>query len=185
MVYDRQRKPKLILLCGAAGVGKTSLGELYIKDHPLSFCIEGDKLITMIGQWYEHESEARNLVFVYTKALARVHLAAGHNVVITSVPTNAGHISEFEQLAEDLGATFIEVLLHTTREDAIERLLKRGTWGEEGLPPLSQADMPVIEDLYDRMAEELKKRPGAVRIDSVDGAIDETYGKLLAVVDAV
>jgi len=41
--------------------------------------------------------------------------------------------------------------LDLDREEAIARLLKRGAWGEEGLPPLTEADQSRIEKKYDQI----------------------------------
>lgn len=47
-------KQKLIMLNGAAAVGKTTMADRYAADHPLVLNIAGDQLIAMIGCWRAH-----------------------------------------------------------------------------------------------------------------------------------
>jgi hypothetical protein len=82
-----------------------------------------------------------------------------------------------------VGAQFFEVVLVTERKEAIQRLVKRGTWGEEGTDPLTEADLPVIEKLYDDMDRTLTERPDAIRIPSVEDSHDDTYQLFLAAVE--
>lgn len=175
-------RPKLILLDGFAGVGKTTLAKRYVADHPLAMDLEGDEIIVMLGQWLTHEAEARELLFGLGKAMIRTHLASGHNVVVPCLPTNVEHQRAFEDIARSTGAQFFEVVLVTKREEAIQRLLKRGTWGEEGTDPLTEADLPIIEKLYDDMDRTLIERPNAVYISSVEDSHNDAYQQFLAAV---
>lgn len=172
-------KPKLILINGFAGAGKTTIAKMYIAEHPLAMVIEGDELIVNMGSWQANEDEARRLLFLLTKAMARTYLAEDHDVLLPYLVTNAGHVDEFEKIAKDLGADFYEFVLHCDRPTAIARLLERGTWGEAGQPPIGNDELPVIEDLAARMERELEKRPGAIRIDVKVGDPKSTYDEIL------
>lgn len=173
------RRPKLILLDGFAGVGKTTLAKRYVADHPLAMDLEGDEIIVMLGQWIQYEDKARELLFELGKAMVTTHLETGHDVIVPCLPTNIEHQRAFEDIATRTGAQFFEVVLVTEREEAIQRLLKRGTWGEEGTDPLTEADLPIIEKLYDDMDRTLAERPDAVRIRSVEDSHDDTYQQFL------
>ncbi|HVM73684.1 MAG TPA: AAA family ATPase [Candidatus Paceibacterota bacterium] len=168
-------RPKLIILNGFAGVGKTTLAKRYIDEHPLALDIEGDRLIVMLGQWLAHEDEARKIIFELTKSLAGTHLGLGRDVVITYLLTDATHAEAFEQLAQEHSADYKEVFLAADRDEAIARLLKRGTWGEEGLDPLTEEDLPSINKLWDTMATETAKRPSSITVPVKEGDIDHTY----------
>ncbi|QQG50921.1 MAG: AAA family ATPase [Candidatus Saccharibacteria bacterium] len=168
-------KPKLILLNGFAGAGKTTVAKMYIADHPLAMVIEGDELIVNMGSWQANEDEARRLLFLLTKAMARTYLVEGRDVLLPYLVTSAGDVDEFEKIAKDIGAEFYEFILHNDRPTAIARLLERGTWGEAGQPPISDDELPVIEDLAARMERELEKRPGAIRINVKVGDPKITY----------
>ena len=173
------KTPKLILLNGFAASGKTTLSKRYIAGHPLALAIEGDQIISMMGEWRSHESEAREIVFQHTLTLAKSHLKAGYDVVLPYLLTNSSHGDSFKALAEEVGAEFYEIFLAVEREDAIERLLSRGVWGEEGSPTLSSNDLPEINELYDAMESALQDRNEVIKIPVTLDAIDETYEALI------
>lgn len=173
-------KPKLILLNGFAGAGKTTIAKQYIDQYPLSVVIEGDELIVNIGNWVAQEDEARQLVFELTKAMLRTCLESGHDVVLPYLVTDADHAEEFKCIAEASNADFYEFILHTDREDAIARLLKRGAWGEAGQPPISNKDMPAIEELLTKMETALQERSNMIKLDIEEGRQDDTYRQLLS-----
>lgn len=175
--------PKLILIDGFAGVGKTTLAKRYVADRPLAMDLEGDEIIVMLGQWLAHEKEARELMFELGKAIITTHLASGHDVVVPCLPTNIAHQKAFEDIATKMNAQFFEIALITERGLAIQRLLKRGSWGEEGTDPLTEADLPIIERLYDAMDKTLAERPNATRISSVEDEHDHTYQQFLAAIE--
>ncbi|HEY4161298.1 MAG TPA: AAA family ATPase [Candidatus Saccharimonadales bacterium] len=175
-------EPKLILLHGFAGVGKTTITKRYMDEHPLIMNLEGDRIIVMVGQWLTHEAEARELMFKLGQSMIATCLEAGHSVIVPMLPINPEHVRTFERIAKESGAHFFEVALITERTDALQRLMKRGTWGEEGTPPLTQADLPVIEKLYNDMDRVLTQRPDAVRIHVIEDDHDDTYQQFLAAI---
>jgi predicted kinase len=174
--------PKLVLLHGFAGVGKTTIAERYAGKHPLTMILEAERVGAMLSRWLEHEARARELLLKLGQVMTATCLSTDHDVVIPMLPTNSEHVSSFERIAREAGAQFFEVVLVTKREEAIQRLLKRGTWGEEGAPPVTEADLPIIEKMYDDMASTLAERPGAVRIASAEGDHDGMYQQFLAAI---
>lgn len=174
--------PKLILLEGFASSGKTTIAERYVNEHPLTMNLEGDKLIVMFGQWLDHEPEARKLTLALTKAIITTCLESNTDVIVPYLPTHPEHTKDFEHIAQRASASFFEVILEVERQDAIDRLVKRGSWGEEGTAPLTDADLPVIEDLHNTMAAVLAERHNAIRIACVEDDHDATYQKFLEAV---
>lgn len=173
---------KLILLNGPAGIGKTTISKMYLTEHPLALSIEGDQIIGMMGHWREHESIARELVFKHTKCMAEVHLKEGLDVLLPYLLTNADHATAFERIAEENGALFCEIILLADKDEATNRLLERGVWGEEGSKKLTEKQRPEIESLYDGMMAALAKRPNTVRIGVEKDDIAGTYAKFLKAV---
>jgi len=175
-------KPKLILLNGAAAVGKTTIAKRYADDHPLTLNFAGDVLIEMISDWRRHEAAARSSVFMMTLRSAEVHLQAGHDVLVQYLLTDASHAAAFETVAAEAGADFYEVLLDVDKVAAVRRLLARGRWGEANSPAFTVADIPDIEALFDHMMAATKQRPSTVRIPVVEGDIEKTYQDFLVAV---
>ncbi|HSX46497.1 MAG TPA: AAA family ATPase [Patescibacteria group bacterium] len=171
--------PKVILLNGFAGSGKTTIARMYVDNHPLAMVIEGDQLIINIGDWLDHEDEARDLVFALTKDMLRVAIKLGHDVIVPYLVTNAEEVAELEQIATNGGAVFHEFYLATHKDHAIQRLLNRGTWGEAGLPPLTNDDTPRITQLYEHMEAALPNRPNQIHIQIKEGSPIDTYQELL------
>lgn len=171
--------PKLILLEGFAGSGKTTIAERYASEHPLTMHLEEDKLIVMFGQWLAHEDEARKLVFSLAKTMIATCLESGRDTIVPYLPTHPDRVKAFEDIAQNSGAGFFEVILEVERKDAIRRLMQRGSWGEEGTEPITDADLPIIENLHDTMSGVLEQRHAATRIACVEGDHEGTYQKFL------
>lgn len=170
---------RLILINGFAAVGKTTIAKMYIAEHPLAMMIEADELIVSIGGWQANEDEARRLVLTLMKAMIRTYLAQGRDVILPYLVTNAEDANEFETIAKDQGADFYEIVLYNDQSTAIAKLLKRGTWGEAGQPPITDDELPVIEELAAKMERALQERPEMIRIDSKMGDPKGTYEQLL------
>ena len=172
-------KPKLILLNGFAGAGKTTIAKRYISEHAMAMVIEGDELIVNIGKWIDHEDEARDLIFALIKAMIGTYLPSGNDVVLPYLVTNAHEAHELELIAEQHNAKFYEFVLYSDRADAIGRLLNRGTWGEAGLPPITEIELPRIEELMTKMESELEKRPNIKQIELKENDPEDTYNQLI------
>lgn len=172
--------PKVILLNGFAGAGKTTIARMYIKKHPMAMAIEEDELIVNIGDWLAHENEARNLVFELIKAMLSTYLSSGHDVVLPHLVTDASKVQAYESIAKKHRADFYEFVLYDSRPEAISRLLQRGAWGEAGQPPLTDKDLPVIEGLHTKMENEIEKRPNMNKINLKDNDPEGTYRQIIS-----
>ncbi|MES2971283.1 MAG: AAA family ATPase [Patescibacteria group bacterium] len=171
--------PRVILLNGFAGSGKSTIARMYVDNHPLAMVIEGDELIVNIGDWLDHEDEARDLVFALTKEMLRASLSLGHDVIIPYLATNAEEVAELEQIATSSNSRFYEFYLATHKDHAVQRLLNRGAWGEAGLPPLTSDDTPRITQLYEHMEAALPKRPNQTHVQIKEGSPVDTYQEVL------
>lgn len=169
---------KLIFMNGPAAVGKSTIAERYVQEHPLALHLKFDELIVMLGQWLAHEDEARELVFSMVQDMVRTHLASGHDVVMPYLPRSADQIDQMKQVAEKTGAAFYEVSLMTGKEEAVERMMQRGSWGEPGADPLTEKDRPIVAWLYD-LAEEYSKRPDMRVVQVVKDDVDGTYKQFI------
>ena len=98
--------------------------------------------------------------------------------------TDDKKVQELEGVAHECDADYYEILLYNERADAIARLLKRGRWGEDTAPPITNDDFPAIDDLMTKMETALEKRPNTVKIDLDGNSPDVTYGHLLEYVES-
>lgn len=171
-------RPKLIMLYGFAGCGKSTLAERYINDHPLALYVEGDEIITKLGQWRTHQNEAVACKRALTSGMTAIHLRSGYDVIIPRLP-GGSYDPTYENVAREAGADFLEVFIDVERREAIRRLRARGTWGEAGLPPITDKDLPKIERLYEEMIDAVAQRPNTFVIKSTEGDVDGTYTSLI------
>lgn len=178
-------RPKLIHLNGPAGIGKDTIAQKYIDSHPFALCIRTDDIITDLGQWSANQNYdlARHLAFDLAVSMISTHLEAGHDVIIPHLLTDIEEVHSFEKVAERFAIPFIEILLTTSRDDALDRIFERGTRGEQGAPPLTPNDRGEFEELYDNVLLAANDRPDIHRITSIKGDIDGTYKKLEDVIN--
>lgn len=179
-------RPKLIHLNGSAGIGKDTIAQKYIDSHPLALCIKTDELITALGQWSAKENydPARHIAFNLAIEMITAHITAGHDVIIPHLLTDLPEVEALEATAQRLGVPFIEILLHTDKSDALDRVFARGTRGEPGAPPLTSDDRDEFEELYDNVMIAAKTRSHLHIVASAKGNIDETYKHVLDIVGA-
>lgn len=175
-------KPKLILLYGFAGIGKTTIAKRYADEHALAMNLDQDKIISMLGLWPEHEEHAWKLVAELCKTLAMTYLERDHDVVVPCLPTGVDRVQDYENIAQKSHAALYEVTIAADRKIAVQRLLKRGAWSEEGLPHITTADIPAIEKLYDSTQKVLASRPNAVEIPFVKDGKEVMYRQFLRAV---
>jgi adenylate kinase family enzyme len=174
--------PKLILLYGFAGIGKTTIAKRYVDQHSLAMNLDQDRIIGMLGLWPQNETEARKHVAELCKALAATYLKHRHDIIVPCLPTKTEQVQDFKNIAAGAGAQFLEIALTADRKSTIQRLLKRGTWGEESSPPITEADLPAIEKLYDDVSRALGERPDVIHVPSIEGDPDDTYRQFLMAV---
>jgi predicted kinase len=175
--------PKLILINGAIGSGKTTITQRYIDEHPLALSVVGDEIMAMLGQWLKYEVDARQCVFELTKSMATTHLKGGHDVLLPYLLMDPTHATAFKAIADDHKAEFFEILLTVDMATSVERALQRGTWGEPGTDPITEKDIPIIEAKYTAMEKALESRPGTVKIEATEADVDGTYQQLLHVLE--
>lgn len=74
--------PRLILLNGPPGIGKSTLAQRYVDDHPGSVNLDIDRIRSLIGRWRDDPLPAGLHARAMALAAARVSLRAGRDVVI-------------------------------------------------------------------------------------------------------
>jgi predicted kinase len=163
--------PRLIMLNGPPATGKSTLARRYVEEHPLALTLDIDRIRDLIGGWRQQPAAAGPLARTAALAMARVHLLAGHDVIVPQLLARPRFLEEAEGLAGSLGVAFHEIVLMDSRENAMRRLVER-----DGSAPSSAE----INDLYDRLVALLPTRPAAKIVRSYEGEIDRTYRAVVA-----
>ena len=161
----------LLLLNGPPGVGKSTMAARYVDSHPFALNLDIDVLRGQLGGWRSDPSRAGVLVRGLALAAARVHLLAGHDVVVPQFLGRTEFIEELEALAAEVGIRFVEVILLDSKENVLSRFERRGD-------PTKAASADELSTMYESVLALLGVRPRAMVIPATD--VHDTYTRLLA-----
>ena len=178
-------KPKLILLNGTPGLGKTTLAKLYIDNNPLAMCLDVDYIWFMFGQWQAMRPESDRLKLKYSYELARLHLNEGYDVIVPNLIQTVSQYKEFEQIAHATGSELIELVLTAPLNVALKRLKTRGRasgyktgWRPGGVMDTGGREKLFVE-MYKNVQDIIILRPNIRLIKSTEHDIDSNYQAML------
>jgi predicted kinase len=160
----------LIALNGPPGCGKSTIARRYVDDHPPALALDVDRVRDLIaGDLGEAGRLARDIAI----AAARVHLTAGHDVVVPQFLGRPEFLDRLSALAADVGAAYHEVVLIDTKDNAIRRFAERDT---------IQATPAELSAMYDNLQTIIATRRPTL-VPSLEGDPEHTYRALLAVLN--
>jgi predicted ABC-type ATPase len=123
---------RLIHLNGPPGIGKSTIASAFADRHPGDLNLDIDRVAAMIGGWGDSFSDSFEAGRLLATAMARVHLANGHDVIMPQMMThlNAAELADFESAAAAAKAEYFQILLTANVEPSVERCMERAKAGD-------------------------------------------------------
>lgn len=181
--------PRLINLNGPPGIGKSTLAQLYVDDHPGVLNLDIDLVRTLIGGWRDRFAESGQIVRPVALAMAAAHLRGGRDVIMPQYLGKLGEIERFGAIARDNGAAFCEIAVMDGRQQSLARFYRRegDTRGWQQAVRQIVADgggTELLASMYDQLTSVLAARPQITVLASTEGAIAADYQALTAILQA-
>jgi predicted ABC-type ATPase len=126
------RVVRLIHLNGPPGIGKSTIARAFADRHPGVLNLDIDQVAAMIGGWGDSFVDSFEAGRLLAAAMARVHLASGHDVIMPQMMTlvNATELADFEAAAAAAKAEYLQILLTASVEPSVERCMERAKAGD-------------------------------------------------------
>ncbi len=181
---------RFILLNGAPAAGKSTIAELYVRDHPLSLNLDIDRIRTLIGCWEQNADQAGLIARRLAVAMAAEQLAAGHDVVIPQLVGRMGFLEELDALAEASGSARYEFVLTAHPVTLMARFEQRSA---EGARPEHIAAQRLVERgggarflqaTCEQLADLTNLRPQAEEVNTSDQDPEGSYRQVMVHIHA-
>ena len=181
---------RLLHLNGPPGIGKSTIAHLYADDHPGVLSCDIDLLRTLIGGWSDDFELAGSLIRPAAIGMIEGYLAGGHDVVLPQLLVDPAEISLFEACATRAGAQFVERLLMDDRERVVERFNRRDAtaavapWHAQVRAAVAaRGGDDALREWHAALGALVVDRPGLVVVASSEGAVADTYRRLVDSLD--
>jgi predicted kinase len=181
--------PRLILLNGPPGIGKSTLAQRYADDHPGVLNLDIDLLRGLIGGWREDFAQAGAIVRPLALSMVAAHVRGGRDVIMPQYLGDPAEIVRFGAAALDNGATFRELALMDGKQRSLDRFYRRGgdgqpAWHDYVIQEVERTGgREMLAANYDKLTRVLAARPQVTVLLSNEGAIDQAYAALTAALD--
>ncbi len=175
--------PRLLLLNGVPGAGKSTLASRYAEDHPGVLICDIDRLRTMVAGWQDDFAGTGRLVRAAARAFLTAYLAEGGDVVVPQLVGNVRELDGFAEAAASARASFVHVLLDVPVAEVTSRFAGRteGEW----LPQVRRlvaetGGDDALRAWHHRLSAVRRERPELLVVPSVSGDVEATYAALVA-----
>lgn len=182
-----RRQPRLVLLNGPPGIGKSTLARRYVADRPLSFCLDIDGFRRLIGHWEQRQEASGLLARSMSLAMAHTHLGRGHDVVVPQYVARPEFIEQLADAAWASAARFFEVYLTDDKLSALDRFHRRqhdpGVAQHHAEATRAIGGAQALADMFDRIEALRASRPYGLVVHTQAGEVDAAYAALTAALD--
>lgn len=180
---------RLIVLNGPPGVGKSTIAQRYVDDHPPALNLDIDSVRRLLGRWRDDVARAGLLARSLSLTMAAEHLGRGYDVVLPQYLGNPQFLAEAEAVADAADARFVEIVLMDDRDDVVRRFNERSaraaqpTHVDAGEYVAELGGDDLLFTMYDRLVLLLSARPAARVVQCPEGAVDATYARVRELAD--
>jgi predicted kinase len=177
---------RLVLINGLPGSGKSTLARRLADEHPLTLVLEIDHVVTLLGVDDSSEADPWPAARRIALAMARQHLADGHDVVVPQYLGRLDFVHDLDRLARDVDATFVEVALRPEPADvAARRFRDRATAAAtqqhvDAARALAEGGSTAeFERMRAGLLEVVDARPSTRVVDAPAGDVEGSYAGLV------
>lgn len=176
----------LIHLNGAPGVGKSTIAERYVAEHPGVLNCDIDRFRCFVGGWQDDFGAVGGIVRPLALAMIRAHLDGGRDVLLPQMLADEAERARFRAVALESGHRYVHVLLRAgpgqsstrfyrrAQDDALHAVIKGVVDAEGGAS--------VIDELDRRLAQ-TTATTDAIAVDA-SADVESTYRAVVAAVEA-
>jgi adenylate kinase family enzyme len=177
--------PRLIHLNGPAGVGKSTVAQLYVDHHPGALNLDGDQIVSQIGGWRANFWETVRAANLLAASMARTHLLQGKDVIWPQVASQVQEVEGMEEAAREAGGEYHEFMLTIDKEESLARFAGRSI--SSRVPATQRGIDSIIADhggpeflarVYDHVHEFLTTRSNCIVINTAGMSPRQTYETL-------